>query len=294
MLSVCVICASTVSVAQDIRLEYVRSIGEKGTEPGQFTEPLSVDVDIEGNLYIVDSGNNRIQKLDKNGEFIRMFGGFGWGTDQFDRPVSVDASYGLDIFITDFNNNRITRLDRNMNFVSIIQLDNLRQADYSFRFPTGLAVSSLGDKFIIDSENIRIVKLDAFNNPELAFGGYSSHGVPLSNPVDIAVFSNKKIFVSDKELKTVMAYDYFGNFIDKYGSSNVIDPGGLSVDQSGRLFVCDLEKNSILIFDGRGMFISEYQNSVMKNPVDVSLHNNMLYVVDRESAELHVFTVHHE
>ncbi|MFC1555690.1 NHL repeat-containing protein [candidate division KSB1 bacterium] len=280
--------------AQDIRLEYVRSIGEKGTNPGQFSEPRSVDVDIDGNLYIADTGNNRVQKLNMNGVFIRMFGGFGWGNDQFDLPVSIDASSGLDIYVADLNNSRITRLDRNLNFVSVIQLDNLRQAEYRFRFPAGMVVSSLGEKFVLDSENQRIIKLDAFNNPEIVFGGYSSHGIPLAGPVDLAVFENKKIFVADIELHAIMVYDYFGNFIDKYSPAVLKSPNGITVDGAGRLFIADEERKSIIILDNRGNVLLEYTNALMKNPVNLSIHKNLLYVVDKESAMLHLFTIQPE
>lgn len=43
-------------------------------------------VDMLGNIYVADSGNNRIQKFDSNGAFLVKWGSFGTGDGQFDTP----------------------------------------------------------------------------------------------------------------------------------------------------------------------------------------------------------------
>ena len=103
---------------------YERSFGEKGTQQGQLSSPRSIAADLEGNIYIADTGNNRVQKFTSGGRFIKLFGGFGWNSDQFDEPSAVDASYGLHVVVVDRNNHRMTRLDRNLNFLSTLQFDN--------------------------------------------------------------------------------------------------------------------------------------------------------------------------
>jgi len=41
---------------------------------GQFRDPVATSMDSSDNIYIVDLGNNRIQKFDKNGKFLMKFG----------------------------------------------------------------------------------------------------------------------------------------------------------------------------------------------------------------------------
>jgi hypothetical protein len=43
--------------------KFVKSVGTKGTEPGQFSTPHSIQTDANGNVYVADRGNRRIQVL---------------------------------------------------------------------------------------------------------------------------------------------------------------------------------------------------------------------------------------
>ena len=49
-------------------------IGQYGTGEGEFDKPYDIDFDAKGNAYVVDSGNNRVQVLNENGQFQREFG----------------------------------------------------------------------------------------------------------------------------------------------------------------------------------------------------------------------------
>ena len=51
---------------------WVRSWGEPGDQPGQFNTPHSIAVDAEGNIYVADRGNRRIQVFDGEGKFQRQ------------------------------------------------------------------------------------------------------------------------------------------------------------------------------------------------------------------------------
>ena len=48
--------------------------GTYGDDQGQFYEPVDVDVDNEGFVYVTDSGNNRVQKFTPDGQFVCSFG----------------------------------------------------------------------------------------------------------------------------------------------------------------------------------------------------------------------------
>jgi DNA-binding beta-propeller fold protein YncE len=51
---------------------WVKSWGEPGDKPGQFNTPHSIAVDAEGNVYVADRGNARVQVFDANGKFLRQ------------------------------------------------------------------------------------------------------------------------------------------------------------------------------------------------------------------------------
>jgi DNA-binding beta-propeller fold protein YncE len=52
---------------------WVKSWGEPGDQPGQFSVPHSIASDAQGNIYVADRGNRRIQVFDTDGKFLRQF-----------------------------------------------------------------------------------------------------------------------------------------------------------------------------------------------------------------------------
>src|SRR6476620_12096826 len=56
---------------------FLKKWGTQGTGDGQFVSPSSITVDTSGNVYVLDTSNNRIQKFDSNGTFITQWGSLG-------------------------------------------------------------------------------------------------------------------------------------------------------------------------------------------------------------------------
>ncbi len=72
--------------------ESIKEIGGIGTEEGKFYKPTHVIVDREGNLYVNDFFNLRVQKFDTDGNFLKSFGQPGDTLGSFARPkgISID------------------------------------------------------------------------------------------------------------------------------------------------------------------------------------------------------------
>ncbi len=84
-------------------------IGPRGSGPGQFNIPLAAAVAADGTLYVVDSGNFRVQAFNAKGEFKFQFGGAGVGIGQFSRPRAISLDHEGNIYVSDggFNNVQI-------------------------------------------------------------------------------------------------------------------------------------------------------------------------------------------
>jgi tripartite motif-containing protein 71 len=81
--------------------------GSEGAGDGQFNSPGGGDVDTSGNVYVADSGNNRVQKFDSNSNFITEWGTKGSNEGQFLQPLGVAVDSVGNVYVVDSGNSRI-------------------------------------------------------------------------------------------------------------------------------------------------------------------------------------------
>lgn len=98
--------ADVVDVFDADSYKLLRKIGTPGkkhllTEPGTFSLPANAAVDKDGNLYVTDTLNNRVEAFDPEGNFISMFGKNGDGPGQFSRPKGIAVDSDGHIWVTD-------------------------------------------------------------------------------------------------------------------------------------------------------------------------------------------------
>ena len=78
-----------------------RTIGGKGSADGQFSNPTNLALDDQGNLYVADSFNFRVQKFSAEGEYLASFGSHGNGWGQFALPKGLDVDGHGRIYVAD-------------------------------------------------------------------------------------------------------------------------------------------------------------------------------------------------
>jgi DNA-binding beta-propeller fold protein YncE len=77
---------------------FIKSWGSKGTEPGRFGTVLGIAVDAQGNVYVADGGNKRIQVFDNNGTFKTQYTNVG-------SPAALCITPGPNQFLYSSNSN---------------------------------------------------------------------------------------------------------------------------------------------------------------------------------------------
>lgn len=73
----------------------------RGGRPGQFLFPTYVAVDAEGNVYVSDTLNSRVQKFDPDGKYLMSFGSRGNGWGMFDKPKGVALDSFGNVYVAD-------------------------------------------------------------------------------------------------------------------------------------------------------------------------------------------------
>ena len=90
----------------------LRRIGTPGkkhtlTEPGTFSLPSNVAVDKEGNVYVTDTFNDRVEIFDADGNFSSTFGSAGDGPGHFQRPKGIAIDPDGHIWVVDAAQDRV-------------------------------------------------------------------------------------------------------------------------------------------------------------------------------------------
>ena len=77
---------------------------------GRFDLPWGITLDTQGNVYVADWRNDRIQKFTANGRFLDAFGEPGEGEGQFHRPAKPAVDADGYIYVADWGNERVQML----------------------------------------------------------------------------------------------------------------------------------------------------------------------------------------
>jgi hypothetical protein len=125
--------------------------GSNGNGQGQLAYPAGVAVS-DGEVFVSEYGNHRIQVFDKQGQFVRMWGSNGKGQGQLSHPAGVAVCDG-EVFVSEYGNNRIQVFNKQGQFVRMWGSNGKGQGQFSY--PADVAVSD-GEVFVCDSSNHRI------------------------------------------------------------------------------------------------------------------------------------------
>ncbi len=132
----------------------------------------SVRISALGNIFIVETGRNRIIKTDANGIRVDSIGRLGAGDYQFDLPVAIDPTNELKIYIADRNNRRIQVFDRRLQYLSTIKMP--QRAGLPSRYqPRKLTVDSSGRIYFFDEDRHVVYRFDSNGHYELDFELFS-------------------------------------------------------------------------------------------------------------------------
>lgn len=125
-------------------------IGSRGKEDGQFNVPLQATVSKDGILYVLDSGNFRVQAFDREGRFLRSFGGVGTQIGKLARPRAIAVDDEGRIYVTDgvFNNFQIFDTEGQM----LLAIGQGSEENNPGRYGSlnGIAVDETGRVYVAD------------------------------------------------------------------------------------------------------------------------------------------------
>ncbi len=100
--------------------KYLLSFGSAGSGDGQLNLPLGIAVDSKGDIYVADTGNNRIQVFSASGDYLSQFGKAGRGETEFASPQGLAIDAAGNIYVADASNNRVVKYDSHGTYLSML------------------------------------------------------------------------------------------------------------------------------------------------------------------------------
>jgi DNA-binding beta-propeller fold protein YncE len=135
---------------------FARKVGGFGISRGSFDGPVDVVHDNDRNYYVLDAGNNRVQKFDDNGRYLLEWGSLGSRDGQFKDPTTIVRDSEGRIVVSDTGNHRIQVFTPEGEFLA--SYGRFGTTPGKANRPTDIAFDDDGNVFVVDSGNERIQK----------------------------------------------------------------------------------------------------------------------------------------
>ncbi len=137
-------------VKLDAKGELVKRIGNRGDQPGTFNLPTDIAIDQNDNLYVLDTGNFRVQILDSEGVVLNSWGQAGNALGQFGLPRSITLDDENNVYVSDaqFGNIQVFNAQGEL----LLPIGQLGQRDLPGQYSliTGITFDSLGNLYVLD------------------------------------------------------------------------------------------------------------------------------------------------
>lgn len=267
--------------------------GDEGpaTQASLGNNPWGAGLDATGNLYIADTGNNRIRKVDSAGAIHTVAGNgiAGFSGDggpaiaaSLNGPFGVAVDAAGNIYIADTNNNRIRRVDAKGIISTVAGSDTFGfggdggpATAATLYAPENIALDALGNLYIADWGNARVRMVNRAGMISTVAGnganGYNGDGQPATaariSARCVAVDLAGNLYIADEESSRIRKVDREGVISTVAGNgsfdfsgdggpaieASLYSPYAVAVGKSGYIFIADFVNNRVREVDSDGL-----------------------------------------
>ena len=214
------------------------TFGSPGSGQAQFQNPFGLTI-YNGVLYVVDQGNNRIQKFTLSGEYIGEFGSNGSRESQLSGPQGISHDGKGNILVADSNSRKVKVFITEGSIVKAIECSGT---------PSDVAVDNEGNihATISDQHNVQV-----FSPSGVAIKVYSNTSGNFQNPQGIAIDDRGYRFITAQyyqynQITYVDSYStqYYLHILDTNGQQlNLLSafnqPMGVALDKHSSIYIAN-------------------------------------------------------
>jgi hypothetical protein len=214
--------ALSITIESEI-YDFIAKFGEYGSGSGQFIMPQGVACDGAGYIYVVDSGNNRIQKFTPSGVFDSE-----WTTTNYPYGIAIDSGY---VYISEKYPGLIEKYTTGGSLVDSWGTGELF-------IPQGMAIDN-GYLYVADWGSDCVVKYTTDGTYVTQWGTTGSGNGEFADPFDVAVDSSGNVYVSDEDNERVQKFNSSGVYQTQWPTDiyTWMEPQGIAADSADFIYV---------------------------------------------------------
>jgi DNA-binding beta-propeller fold protein YncE len=211
--------------------------------------PVSVALDHEGFLWVVDKAKKRLLKLSENGKILLSVGSSGSKPGYFSGPTDISISKNGIIYVADRGNERVQAFNTDGVFLNIIGGGDTTSLMES---PLAIALDSDDTLYVLDDDKKTVSLYSHDGRMLMEFGGEGEADWQFDDPVSIAVTDNE-VFVLDAGVNKVKVFTNSGKFLREFGSEgngkgDFRKPSAIAVVDDIVFLISDTGNNRIQAF----------------------------------------------
>jgi tripartite motif-containing protein 71 len=251
---------STPILASEVKpplVEYHKLMDLSGAPNGKMIMPTDVAIGKQQRVYVVDSGNHRVQVYASDGSYLFDFGSKGSGKEQLESPVGIATSADGRVLVADRGNHRIQIYDADGKFLMTIPTT----VGKSIVPPVDVAVDHKGKRILV-SASAPYHRILVFNNKGKllkVWGKPGNNQGEFRYPATLAVSRDNETYVVDVFNTRVQILDKNGKYLVSVGSwgvtpGHLFRPKGVVLENDGQILVSDSYLGVIQLYNSDTRF----------------------------------------
>ncbi len=274
----------------DVPVEYPYKVrvGEDGSGR-KFVSPEHIQVDSQGNLYLIDTHEHRLAKLDHDFHVIWEVDGREWGGDGFLVPYSIGVSSGLNLYLLDIGRREIYRLNRLGEIVGVVSEAGLED-------PRAIVLTDTGKLVVYDASSVEVA---VYSSSGPLLWSYRPEGYRSKRNVGMVVRNEEELGLYVKGDGALRLYHFMGGLKKvlkpKLPEGNRLKISSVDFGREGRVCILDGEKPGLYLFDGLGNLYADLSGSLhamgFQGPGEIRRWGDAIYISDVRGGRIYELKV---